>query len=150
MIQALFTYALCGSALAVASASGSGSASLNVVPYPSDVSLGAGATSLDPKFTIDIAECTADCDILLEAVNRYMGILFQPVGSTGTVFRQTIFEDRINASTPEGVVKPLRQLKVKTTAKKTVPLQLGVEESYVLEVPAGEGSRASGTDQQVI
>jgi hypothetical protein len=131
---------LSGSVLAVTSGAAttdSDSAHLNVVPYPSDVSLGSGATTLDPKFSIDIADCTVDCDILKRAVDRYMGIIFQPVGSTGTVFRQTIFEDRINASTPEGLMEPLRQLKVMTTGKESVDLQLGVEESYFLEVSAG-------------
>ena len=94
-------------------------------------------TTLDPKFSIDIADCTVDCDILKRTVDRYMGIIFQPVGSTGTVFRQTIFEDHINASTPEGLMEPLRQLKVMTTGKESVDLQLGVEESYFLEVSAG-------------
>lgn len=130
--------------LAVASASASAaSPHLNVIPYPSDVTLGEGSSLLDAKFTIDIAECTVDCDILRQAVNRYMDIIFQPVGSTGTVFRQTIFEDRINASTPEGKVQPLHQLKVVTTGKKSAPLKLGVEESYFLEVESGD------VDQQV-
>lgn len=134
--------------LAVASASASAaSPHLNVIPYPSDVSLGSGKVALDPKFTIDIAECTVDCDILHRAVNRYVDIIFQPVGSTGTVFRQTIFEDRINASTPEGEAQPLRRLKVVTTGKKSVALQLGVDESYILEVSAGGGE---STEEQVI
>lgn len=110
---------------------------LNVVPYPSDVSLGSGSVALDTKFTIGVAECTADCDILQRAVDRYMNIIFQPVGSTGIVFRQSIFEDRINATLPSGQAGSLRQMKVITTGKKSVDLQLGVDESYVLEVPGG-------------
>jgi hypothetical protein len=113
---------------------------LNVVPYPAEAVLGADSAQLDSRFSIDVAECHADCDVLRRAAERYSKIIFHPVGSTGTVFRQTIFEDRINASTPQGFGHPLRQLRVVTTGKESVDLQLGVDESYVLNVPGSSDS----------
>lgn len=131
LLWLLSLYCCCVSILAT---SDSGSASLNVVPYPSDVTLGSGVARIDPKFSINVDECTAQCDILQRSVDRYMGIIFQPVGSTGIVFRQTIFENRINATEPEGTSVTLRQLRVMITGKESAHLQLGVEESYCLEV----------------
>lgn len=122
---------------------------LSVVPYPSDVSLGNGAVFLEPsKFHISLAECTADCDIIDRAIDRYLKIIFLPPGSTNTVFRLSIFENRINQSVPTTPSGQLFQLDIITKNKSPVELQLGVDESYELNVPSGfgaDGSRATLT-----
>lgn len=111
---------------------------LDVVPYPSDVILGDGASFLDPKsFDMTVGECAFDCDILERAMERYMKTIFKPPGSTGTVFRLSIFEDRINTTLPIGPATEIRQLTIKTTTKTAVELQLGVDESYELSIPEG-------------
>ena len=112
--------------------------SLNIIPYPSDVSLGTGITKLDEKFTIIVSTCHADCDVLQRGVERYMNIIFQPIGSTGMVFRQSIFEDRVNASAPQGDEMTVRVLQVITTDLESVTLELGVDESYVLDIPGDD------------
>ena len=91
---------------------------LNVVPYPSDVSLGSGAVFLEPsKFHISLAECAADCDIIDRAIDRYLKIIFLPPGSTNTVFRLSIFENRINQSVPTTPSGQLFQLDIITKNK---------------------------------
>jgi hexosaminidase len=109
---------------------------LDVIPYPSGVALGAGASIVDPnEFVMTVGECSHDCDVLDRAVERYMKTIFKAPGSTGTVFRLSIFEDRINTTLPVGVVDKLSGLVIKTTSKKAVELQLGIDESYELTVP---------------
>jgi hypothetical protein len=94
---------------------------LKVVPYPAEVTLGEGFASVDPKlFDMRIVECNADCDLIDRAISRYMKIIFQPPHSTGTVFRLSIFEDRINATVPTAPTGDLTQLKITIRAK--VPL----------------------------
>lgn len=129
-MKSFFLSALLGVSLA------SDSPSLTVVPYPREAALGSSSSSLAEDFSLQITACEADCDLLQRAVERYTKIIFRPVGSTGTVFRQSIFEDRINASTPTGEVATMRYLNVATAAKESVELRLGVDESYALEVPS--------------
>ena len=119
-------------------------AHLNVVPYPSDVFLGEGFSVLSTKFSIQIEGCSADCSILHRAADRYTDIIFKNPGSTGIVFRQNIFEDRVNETEPIGTPGQLTALKIMTTSKESVDLQLGVDESYVIQVPSGKG------DDQVV
>jgi hypothetical protein len=91
---------------------------LSVVPYPSDVNLGSGAIFLEPsKFHISLADCAADCDILERAIDRYMKIILLPPGSTNTVFRLSIFENRINQSVPTTPSGQLFQLDITTKNK---------------------------------
>jgi hypothetical protein len=85
---------------------------LNVVPYPSEVSMGSGSVHLDNTFIIHADTCHSDCEILHQAIDRYLKMIFKPVGSTGTVFRLSIFEDRINATVPTGASTQLTQLNV--------------------------------------
>jgi len=109
---------------------------LDVIPYPSEVSLGASASLVDAKtFTMSVGECSFDCDVLDRAMERYMKTIFKAPGSTGTVFRLSIFEDRINATIPTGDINQISELVIKTTTKSAVELQFGVDESYELSVP---------------
>ncbi len=112
---------------------------LNVVPYPSNVELGPGALQIEPSFNIIVTECYADCEILRRAISRYvffllyiyiallfysyiyrsryLTIILEPPGSTGTVFRLSIFENRINQSMPVGLAGKLNRLNVLVTNK---------------------------------
>lgn len=111
---------------------------LDVLPYPQSVTMGAGSSKLDSTdFNIKIGVCNADCDVLDRAIERYSALIFQAPGSTGTTFRLSIFEDRINAPAPTGATGKLRQLTIYTNSSSTVELQLGVDESYQLEIPDG-------------
>ena len=113
---------------------------LNVVPYPSDVVLGSGSARLDSTFKMHVTQCTVDCDIIDRAIERYMDVIFKPLGSTSTVFRQNIFENRVNATIPTDSSGFLTQLTIATSATDSAELQLGVDESYVLEVPSGQAN----------
>ncbi len=89
---------------------------LNVVPYPSKVELGQSALLIEPTtFKILLTECHADCVILRRAILRYTDIIMMPPGSTGTVFRLSIFENRINQSLPIGPFGKLLRLNVEAT-----------------------------------
>ena len=91
---------------------------LNVVPYPSSVQLGNGALWLNTAaFDMLVAECHADCDIIHRAVDRYLKIITLSPGSTGTTFRLSIFENRINQSMPVGPAGQLNRLKIAVTNK---------------------------------
>lgn len=120
-------------------------AHLDVVPYPSDVSIGGGFCTLDAKFDIQIQTCSADCDILQRSVQRYINLIFKPPGSTGTVFRQNIFENRVNATLPQGSPGKLLRLNIVTTSSNSVDLQLGVDESYEIKVPSGSDNEQVAT-----
>lgn len=110
---------------------------LDVVPYPQEVKLGSGYLQLDDHFLMDINKCSADCDVLQRAMERYMKIIKQPPGSTGTTFRLSIFENRINTTEPNGPPGKLMRLNIITTAQDPVELQLGVDESYEIDIPSG-------------
>lgn len=109
---------------------------LEVVPYPKSVTTGSGAGQVHPDdFKIIISDCSADCDVLKRAADRYLPIILQPPGSTGITYRLSIFENRINASAPSRYPGRLAALKISTQSTEDVELQLGVDESYRLDVP---------------
>ena len=93
---------------------------LNVVPYPSSVTASTGAAQLDPKhFSFKLGECHADCEVITGAFDRYSKWIFMPPGSTGSTYRLSIFENRINATTPQGPAGQLSHLNVIITTKVT-------------------------------
>ena len=111
-------------------------ARLELVPYPTSAIVGESASHVDENhFSIRISDCHADCDLLQRAIDRYVPIILQPPGSTGTVFRLSIFENRINASVPKGNTGQIVQLSIEVSSSEAVELQLGVDESYALDVP---------------
>jgi hypothetical protein len=90
---------------------------LDIVPYPKEVVLGTNSIKLSPQeFEIALAECHGDCDLLQSAIDRYEKLIFPTVGSTETVYRLSIFEDRINAPVPNTAVAQLTKLNVVTSA----------------------------------
>ena len=108
--------------VAGSAAASSAATRLEVVPYPQEVHTGDGAVTLDPEsFEITISKCSADCDVLQRAIARYMPVVLQPPGSTGTAYRLSIFEDRINATSPVGAAAPLLRLKIATIAQVRLP-----------------------------
>lgn len=119
-------------ALVAGSASASApSTRLEIVPYPQQVHTGQGAVALDPdNFEISISKCSADCDVLQRAIDRYIPIVMQPTGSTGTVYRLSIFEDRINASNPVGAAAVLLRLRVETSTQVNLLYIHTCEESF--------------------
>lgn len=94
---------------------------LDVVPYPSDAKIGFDALTLARhKFAMKVVDCSADCDIIQRAIDRYMPLIFKQPGSTGTVFRVSIFENRINATVPTSVSGQLNHLLIKTKTKVVI------------------------------
>lgn len=104
--------------LSGAAAATSASTRLELVPYPTHARSGTGFAAIDPNdFHITIVECYADCDVLKRAADRYMPIILQPPGSSGTVYRLSIFENRINATMPTGQPGYLTTLNIAITGK---------------------------------
>ena len=103
------------------SSSTTSSSQLNLVPYPSEVTLGSSFLSLNPSsFHFEISSCSSNCQLLEEAIQRYSLLLFPSVGITGTIYRQSIFEQRINAEKPTG--QSIQLLKLKIQSLETVKL----------------------------
>jgi hypothetical protein len=107
---------------------------LDIVPYPKLAETHSGAVSLDEKnFEMTISECYFDCDVLERAIVRYEDIIFKKLGSSGIVYRLSIFEDRINATLPSGPTDELSRLTLRVRTKvRTTPLSYMLESNFYI------------------
>ena len=117
----LFLYVAIISSFASVTVTADNSPHIDVVPYPSEVKIGSGASYIEPKHFRMTSQCEVDCDLLDRAIDRYMKIIFKQPGTTNTVFRLSIFENRIKAPVPVGQVNQLVQLNIITTTKVISP-----------------------------
>jgi hypothetical protein len=111
---------------------------LDVVPAPRVSRSGSSAASVR-GLQLRLSCEGEDCAVLRRAAERARTDIFRPPGSTGGVFRQSIFEDRMQQPVPQSV-HPLQRLDVQVLGQVSAPAAAAPTRAQALALLAA-GSR---------